>query len=384
MKKTIALSFALCVFIASYTTFYGDAGLQLSNIETDIESGSGAHFGRSNVNEFTFNLEHDVNASIVHWFNFKLENASGQEVTFRIANYDESLFGYGLRMRPVYSYDDENWSFIEEVRITNAFTFKQRFEQDTVWIAAATPYKYSKLEEYLDSIEGLPYVERETLGSSSDGHRIELLTLTDQSTAPEGKKTIWITAGHHSSETSGMWVVKGLIDHILSDPGLRRRYVWKINPMLNPDGVIEGYTRYDSDGYDLNREWDDGPGMEPEIAPVYEAMRDWLDENEIDLLADFHCSGSYRPYAIVVPEEYAYPEYGDRLKSLLESIQEYTDYDGVVRTTTQGTVRVESFDLWGVLSVTLEMSESSVTKEYCMEQGALIARSFDSFLASES
>jgi predicted deacylase len=181
-----------------------------------------------------------------------------------------------------------------------------------------------------------------------------------------------------------MWVVKGLIDHILSDPGLRRRYVWKINPMLNPDGVVEGYTRYDSDGYDLNREWDDGLGMEPEIAPVYEAMRRWLDEKDIDLLADFHCSGSYRPFAIVVPEEYAPPEYVDRLESLLGSIQEFTDYDGVVRTTTQGTVRVESYDFWGVLSVTLEMSESSVTKEYCMGQGALMARAFNSFLADES
>jgi len=270
------------------------------------------------------------------------------------------------------------------VRITNAFTFKHRFERNTVWIAAATPYQYSGLEEYLDSIEGLPYVERKSLGSSSEGHRIELLTITNQSIAPEDKRTIWITAGHHGSETSGMWVVKGLIDHVLSDPGLLRRYVWKINPMLNPDGVVEGYTRYDSDGCDLNREWDDGPGMEPEITPVYEAMRDWLDENGIDLLADFHCSGSYRPFAIVVPEEYAPPEYSTRLGSLLESIQRYTDYDGVERTATQGTVRVESYDLWGVLSVTLEMSESSVTKEYCMEQGALMARSFDSFLADES
>jgi len=30
------------------------------------------------------------------------------------------------------------------------------------------------------------------------------------------------------------------------------------------------------------------------------------------------------------------------------------------------------------------MSESSVSKEYCLAQGALVARAFDSFLASES
>jgi len=299
-------------------------------------------------------------------------------------NYVESLFGYNTHMKPVYSYDTENWLRIDNVRIKSAFTFTQRFEQDTVWIASSIPYKYSKLEEYLDAIEDLPYVERETLGLSSDGHRIELLTITDQSTAPESKQTIWITTGHHGSETSGMWVVRGMIDYILSDPGLRRRYVWKIYPMLNPDGVVGGYTRYDSDGCDLNREWGDGLEMEPEIALVYEAMQEWLDENEIDLLADFHSSGSYHPYAIILPEGYAYPEYSNRQESLLASIQEYTAYDGVKKTTTQGTVRVELFDICGVLSITLEMSANGVTKEYCVAQGALFAQSFDSFLTSES
>ena len=383
MKKTIALSMALCFILASYCTYLSDTGLRVSDIDARIESGSGANFGRSNINEFTFTLERDVNATICHWFHFRLENASGQRVTFRIANHGESLFGYNLGTRPVYSYDGEDWSFIDDVRITNAFKFTQRFEGDTVWIAAATPHKYSELEEYLGSIEGLPWVERESLGLSSEGRRIEFLTITDQASF-EGKQTIWVTTGHHPSETSGMWVVRGLIDYVLSDPGLLRRYIWKINPMLNPDGVAGGYTRYDSDGVDLNREWDDGPGMEPEISTVYEEMQEWQEENGIDLIADFHCSGSFLPYAIVLPDEYAHPEYSGRLESLLGSIQEYTDYDGVVTTATQGTVRVESYDLWGVLSVTLEMSESSVSKEYCLAQGALVARAFDSFLASES
>ncbi len=47
-------------------------------------------------------------------------------------------------------------------------------------------------------------------------------------------------------------------------------------------------------------------------------------------------------------------------------------------------MRVELFDMCGVLSITLEMSANGVTKEYCVAQGALIAQSFDSFLTSES
>ena len=77
MNKIIILSFTLCIIIASYSTYQSEAGLQISNIDTGIESGSGTQFGRSNVNEFTYLLEYDVNASICHWFNYKLENASG-------------------------------------------------------------------------------------------------------------------------------------------------------------------------------------------------------------------------------------------------------------------------------------------------------------------
>jgi hypothetical protein len=312
-----------------------------------------------------------------------LSNASGERITFRIADYDNSLFGINLRMKPVYSYDEENWAFFGNIRNSSSFfTFSHIFEEDTVWIAAAIPYTYSKLMEYLDSIEIFEDVYRESLGSSSDGNCVELITITDQSIHNENKQTIWITTGHHPSETSGMWVVRGIINSILNNQNLRRKYVWKINPMLNPDGVLLGYTRYDSNGFDLNREWDDDVEMAPEISSVYNAMIEWMKYDSIDLIADFHSSGSYHPYVIVLPEDYSYSDYSEKLALLIEIIQGYTDYDGVVMTSTQGTVRVESFDLWDVFSITLEMPVSSLTKEYSMEQGALIAKAFDSFLSN--
>jgi len=54
--------------------------------------------------------------------------------------------------------------------------------------------------------------------------------------------------------------MKGIID-FLSDPDsgeavlLRRNFVFKLIPMVNPDGVIMGNYRCSIAGIDLNRVW---------------------------------------------------------------------------------------------------------------------------------
>ena len=48
----------------------------------------------------------------------------------------------------------------------------------------------------------------------------------------------------HPGESNASWVMKGSIDYLLSDQPtaktLREQFVFKIVPMLNPDGVING------------------------------------------------------------------------------------------------------------------------------------------------
>jgi murein tripeptide amidase MpaA len=75
----------------------------------------------------------------------------------------------------------------------------------------------------------------------------------------EGKKGVFITARVHPGESNSSFMVKGLIDYLISDckdaSFLRKKFIFKVVPMLNPDGVIYGNYRCSLLGVDLNRRW---------------------------------------------------------------------------------------------------------------------------------
>ena len=64
----------------------------------------------------------------------------------------------------------------------------------------------------------------------------------------------------HPGETVASWMMHGLIDFITGNSDtakeLRKRLIFKLVPMLNPDGVINGNYRCSLASIDLNRRWD--------------------------------------------------------------------------------------------------------------------------------
>jgi murein tripeptide amidase MpaA len=70
---------------------------------------------------------------------------------------------------------------------------------------------------------------------------------------------VFLTCRVHPGESPASFVLHGMIDFLLSsDPAaqtLRDHIVFKIVPMLNPDGVFLGNYRTNFLGFDLNRQW---------------------------------------------------------------------------------------------------------------------------------
>jgi cytosolic carboxypeptidase protein 2/3 len=111
------------------------------------------------------------------------------------------------------------------------------------------------LADDLSRIEKDPYTasffHRNTLCRTLAGNKCEYLTITSKdnpkSTKVNDKKGVFISARVHPGESNASWMMKGLIDFLVGNTPearvLREKFIFKIVPMINPDGVINGNYR---------------------------------------------------------------------------------------------------------------------------------------------
>lgn len=88
-------------------------------------------------------------------------------------------------------------------------------------------------------------------------------------------------------------MMKGVIDFLTSSApeavALRDNFVFKIIPILNPDGVINGNYRCSLAGQDLNRRWKNpNKTIHPVIHTFKKYIRQFAKEREVALYVDLH------------------------------------------------------------------------------------------------
>lgn len=93
-------------------------------------------------------------------------------------------------------------------------------------------------------------MRKTVLCKSLAGNDVDMLIVTNFASMPEEiavRKAIILTGRVHPGESNASLMMQGVIDFLVSDDDkaqfLRNTYVFKIIPMLNPDGVIIGNYR---------------------------------------------------------------------------------------------------------------------------------------------
>ena len=166
-----------------------------------------------------------------------------------------------------------------------------------VYFSYCFPYTYTQLNNFLNSINNYKYILRQDqIGETLDGLKLHILIITNFTDSPDTlsrKKAIIFTGRVHPGESNSSYIIQGLIEFLLSnDPraeSLRRHFIFKIVPMLNPDGVFRGNFRMNSIGKDLNRMWtEENPEIAPTVFSCHEMIQKTLKSRDIYFFCDFH------------------------------------------------------------------------------------------------
>ncbi|KAK6492975.1 cytosolic carboxypeptidase 1-like isoform X1 [Huso huso] len=262
--------------------------------------------------EYDLILNSDINSNHYHqWFYFEVSGMrSGVSYRFNIINCEKSnsQFNYGMQAL-MYSVQEALSGRPRWIRTgtdicyyknhfsrssiaaggqkgksyyTITFTVTFQHKDDVCYFAYHYPYTYSTLKMHLQKLGSMHspqiYYRQDVLCETLGGNSCHVLTITAM---PESKcyeqichfrnrPYIFLSARVHPGETNASWVMKGTLEFLMSNSpmaqSLRESYIFKIVPMLNPDGVINGNHRCSLSGEDLNRQWQSpNPDLHPTI-----------------------------------------------------------------------------------------------------------------------
>ena len=277
----------------------------------NFEGGALGKIAAVSATEFRCHVEgqHDARGRNrqANWYYFRMDGVKGSKVTLKLTDfvgeYNDRPGSCPMNADtiPVFSYDDEHWEhFPAMIWDEQQKEATLRFEgaRDRIWIAHVPPYTHSRLLRLLDEVDRLPTVRVEVIGKTVQQRDLHLVTVANFE--KPGKRTVWLQARQHAWETGTSYVMEGALRFITSDDpharALRDKVVFKFTPMMDPDGCATGKVRFNANGYDVNRHWDEVDLWRkellqrmPEIWYVKKAILACMDsERKIDLMLNMH------------------------------------------------------------------------------------------------
>ncbi|XP_045351691.1 cytosolic carboxypeptidase 3 isoform X3 [Leopardus geoffroyi] len=254
------------------------------------------------------------------WYYFQVTNTqAGIVYRFTIINFTKPASLYSRGMRPLFYSEKEakahniGWQRIgdqikyyrnnqgQEGRhyFSLTWTFQFPHNKDTCYFAHCYPYTYTNLQEYLSSINNdsvrSKFCKIRVLCHTIARNMVYVLTITTplKNADSRKRKAVILTARVHPGETNSSWIMKGFLDYILGDSSdaqlLRDTFIFKVVPMLNPDGVIVGNYRCSLAGQDLNRNYTSVLKESfPSVWYTRNMIRRLMEKREVILYCDLH------------------------------------------------------------------------------------------------
>lgn len=290
--------------------------------ESRFESGNLRRAIQIYPSEYDLILRPDINTrGHTQWYYFSISNMRrGRRYKFNIINMQKPDSVYNQGLRPLlYSQRQAETAQIGWVRAgtdiayyansirrkggcyyTLTFTVTFPLDHDTCFLAHCYPFTYTDWKLYLQKLQADPArasrFRCRPLCQTLAGNDCDLITVTSFSPDPEAiarRKGVLLTARVHPGETQASWMLRGVLDYLtgpsLDAKLLRDNFVFKIVPILNPDGVINGNYRCSLSGQDLNRQWQDpSRTLHPTIFYTKMMLKRFQQDRDIFLYCDLH------------------------------------------------------------------------------------------------
>ncbi|XP_069750552.1 cytosolic carboxypeptidase 2 isoform X2 [Narcine bancroftii] len=299
----------------------GSSGKDPSTLifESRFESGNLQKATRIHDHEYELTLRPDLYTERhTQWFYFRVRNMQpGLTYRFTIVNLSKGSSLYSRGLRPLLYSEVEarlngrGWQRAgsdlhyyrnrlgQEGQNLSSLSWTCCFPHagDTCYLAHSYPYTYSELLRYLNAVATHSlrsrYCSLRPLCRSLAGNPVPLLTITSPGRPGRPRPAIVLTARAHPGEAGGSWAMRGLLDHLLGPSEdarlLRDSFIFKVVPMLNPDGVVVGNSRCSLTGCDMNRLYGSPLRHEcPSVWHTQDMVQRLMQEREVVMYCDFH------------------------------------------------------------------------------------------------
>lgn len=225
--------------------------------DSDYDNGSMGGVSQEATDIFAVSLYEEQGELGVrrYWFRFRLSGPLGRVVTLQLDHSENP--------RPFLRESGKAWRRMtsEEAPDLETIVVTLGGESSPVELAFYEPLSVSETEEAMAQLtRRLPeMVTSEVMGRTDEDRPLELFTLTDPRVPAEQKRRVWVHSRAHAGEVTSTHSLLGLVEQVLEDSSLgrtlRSELIVQVLPLLNPDGVHQGYTRWDVEGRDPESQW---------------------------------------------------------------------------------------------------------------------------------